>query len=231
MSIATTHEAAESEPLLVRHEGAIAIVTLNRPAQRNALSEALLDALHGRFAELAAEPEICAVVIAGAPPSFCAGHDLREMQAARSGADRGRATFERLFAKCSAVMQAIVNCPRPVIAAVEGIAAAAGCQLVASCDLAIAGASTRFAVNGINVGLFCSTPMVALSRNLPRKHAMELLLTGDFMDAETAARQGLVNRVVPEGQASGRGDGDGRQNRGEVPAGGQDRQGSFLPPA
>lgn len=201
MSLATAKDAHAAQPLVLRREGAVAVLTLNRPAQRNALSEAVLDALSEAFAELATERGIAAVVIAGAPPAFCAGHDLREMQAARAAPDRGRAAFERLFRKCSAVMQDIVDCPRPVIAAVDGIAAAAGCQLVATCDLAYAGASSRFATNGINVGLFCSTPMVALSRNLPRKQAMELLLTGDFMDADTALGCGLVNRVVPDGQA------------------------------
>jgi enoyl-CoA hydratase/carnithine racemase len=200
MSAVTAHEA-EPASLLVRREGAIGVLTLNRPAQRNALSEALLDALSEAMSQVSDDREIAAVVIAATPPAFCAGHDLREMQAARRGSDRGRAMYERLFRKCSDVMLAIVDCPKPVVAAVEGIAAAAGCQLVASCDLAVAGEKARFGVNGINVGLFCSTPMVALSRNLPRKQTMEMLLTGEMMDAETAERYGLANRVVPEGRA------------------------------
>lgn len=201
MSTLTNHEPAEVDSLLARREGAIAVLTLNRPTQRNALSEALLDALAEAVAETSADRAVSVLVIAAAPPAFCAGHDLREMQAARKAPDRGRAMYERLFRKCSDVMLGIVNSPKPVIAAVDGIAAAAGCQLVASCDLAVAGARARFAVNGIDVGLFCSTPMVALSRNLSRKKTMEMLLTGEMMDAETAQRSGLVNRVVEEGTA------------------------------
>ncbi len=201
MSLARTEDVARSDILSLEHDETIGILTLNRPQQRNALSEELLDALGATLADLAARQDLAVLVIRGAPPAFCAGHDLREMQAARAAPDGGRAAFERLFDKCSAVMQAIVDFRCPVIAAVDGIAAAAGCQLVATCDLAVAGAKARFAVNGINVGLFCSTPMVALSRNLGRKQTMELLLTGDMMDAEAAQRAGLVNRVVPDGQA------------------------------
>ncbi len=188
-------------PVLLERDGAVAILTLNRPKARNALSEGLLDALGEALGEIGADADIKAVVLAGAPPAFCAGHDLREMSAARQAEDRGRAYFETIFEKCSAVMQAIVACPRPVIAAVEGIATAAGCQLVATCDLAVAGQDARFATPGVNIGLFCSTPMVALSRNVGRKHAMELLLGGDMIDADRAERIGLVNRVVAAGGA------------------------------
>lgn len=191
----------QPDMLLVERRGDAALLTLNRPAQRNALSEALLDRLEAAFADITEDPDVAVVVIAGAPPMFCAGHDLREMQAARQSADGGRADFARIFDTCSRVMQAIVNCPRPVIAAVDGMATAAGCQLVASCDLAVAGAGARFATPGINIGLFCSTPMVALSRSVPAKQAMEMLLTGEPIDADTARQYGLVNRVVADGQA------------------------------
>ncbi len=200
LSEATPREGADDIVLLDRRDG-IATLTLNRPKARNALSEALLDALSAALDELDADAGVCVVVLAGTPPAFCAGHDLREMQAAREAPDRGREAFARLFAKCSEVMQKIVTLRQPVVAAVDGIATAAGCQLVASCDLAVAGAESRFATPGVNIGLFCSTPMVALSRNVSRKHAMEMLLTGDMVDAGRAAEIGLVNRVVPAGTA------------------------------
>lgn len=200
-AMATTDTYPASGPVLFARDGAIAVLTLNRPKARNALSEDLLDALGEALGEIGADAGIKAVVLAGAPPAFCAGHDLREMSAARQDQDRGRAYFETIFAKCSSVMQAIVACPRPVIAAVEGIATAAGCQLVATCDLAVAGRAARFATPGVNIGLFCSTPMVALSRNVSRKHAMEMLLGGDMIDADRAERIGLVNRVVDAGGA------------------------------
>lgn len=202
MSLADPHATPlPAAPLLVERSGAVALLVLNRPDRRNALSEELLDALAGNLDTLQRDDTIAALVIAGAPPAFCAGHDLREMQAARAAADHGRAAFERLFGKCSHVMQAIVAFPRPVIAAVEGMAMAAGCQLVASCDLAVAGEGARFATPGVDIGLFCSTPMVALSRNIAPKPAMEMLLLGDPVDAATALRLGLVNRVVPDGVA------------------------------
>ncbi|WP_436641063.1 enoyl-CoA hydratase [Microbaculum sp. FT89] len=206
MSTAETIDKASSRttdapPLLVRREDAVTVLTLNRPAARNALAECLLDALTAAFADLHDDAETKTIVLTGAPPAFCAGHDLREMTEARAQADGGRAYFETIFAKCSAVMQAIVACPKPVIAAVDGIATAAGCQLVATCDLAVAGAGARFATPGVNIGLFCSTPMVALTRNVAPKHAMEMLLTGEMADATRAEAIGLVNRVVPEGQA------------------------------
>lgn len=190
------------EPVLLREErGPIAILTLNRPQSRNSLSEQLLKDLLEAFGGLAASQTIRAVIIAGAPPAFCAGHDLREIAARRQDADRGRAFFEHLMRLCSDVMQSIMTCPKPVIAAVNGIATAAGCQLVASCDLAIAAPDARFATPGIDIGLFCSTPMVALSRNVGRKHAMEMLLLGDMISAERAAAIGLVNRVAPTDDA------------------------------
>ena len=187
-----------TDDILIRHDtGAVARLTLNRPAALNALSDGLLAALADAFARLAREPAIRVVVLAGAGKAFCAGHDLREMQAGRQAPDGGRACFDDLFARCAAVMRAIRLAPQPVIAEVHGIATAAGCQLVATCDLAVAADDARFGVNGVNIGLFCSTPMVALSRNLPRKHAFEMLTTGAFVPAARAAELGLVNRVVP----------------------------------
>ncbi|HEV2545192.1 MAG TPA: enoyl-CoA hydratase [Methylobacterium sp.] len=191
-----------STPLLLRadHDG-VATLTLNRPAARNALSLGLLEALRDAFAGLAEDGSVRAVVLAAAGPAFCAGHDLKEMTGYRGEADRGAKRFEALFALCSDVMMAIPALPQPVIAAVEGVATAAGCQLVASCDLAVAGAQARFATPGVQIGLFCSTPMVALSRNLSRKAAMRMLLTADMADAEEAQRLGLVNDVVEVGGA------------------------------
>jgi enoyl-CoA hydratase/carnithine racemase len=185
------------EPLLLRQErGPIALLTLNRPQSRNSLSEQLLKDLLETFGELSASQTMQVVIIAGAPPAFCAGHDLRELTARRQDEDRGRAFFEHLMRLCSDVMLSIMACPKPVIAAVNGIAMAAGCQLVASCDLAIAGQNARFATPGVNIGLFCSTPMVALSRNVGRKQAMEMLLLGDMISAQKAAAIGLVNRIA-----------------------------------
>ena len=176
---------------------AVARLTLNAPATLNALSDAMLSALSDRFAQVAEDRAIRVVVLAGAGRAFCAGHDLREMQAARQSPDAGAAAFAGLFARCAAVMQAIPALPQPVIAEVHGIATAAGCQLAASCDMVIAAADARFGVNGVNIGLFCSTPMVALTRAVPRKAAFEMLVTGTFIDAQRAATLGLVNRVVP----------------------------------
>jgi enoyl-CoA hydratase/carnithine racemase len=188
-----------ASPVLLREmRGAVALLTLNRPAARNSLAIHLIEALHGAVDEAGASPGCGAIVLTGAPPAFCAGHDLKEMTARRSDPDQGRAFFERTMRACSALMQAIVTCPKPVIAAANGIATAAGCQLVASCDLAVAGEHARFATPGVNIGLFCSTPMVALSRNVSRKQAMEMLLLGDMIDARKAADIGLVNRVVPD---------------------------------
>ena len=188
-------------PLRLEVAGPVATLTLARPDTRNALSMATLAALSGALGDVERDPTVRALVIAHEGPAFSAGHDLKEITARRADADRGRGFYVELMAACAEVMTTIVRAPQPVIAAVEGVATAAGCQLVASCDLAIAGAEARFATPGVNIGLFCSTPMVALSRNVSRKHAMEMLLTGEMADAETAARIGLVNRVVPAGEA------------------------------
>ncbi len=190
-----------SAPILLRENAAgIAILTLNRPEARNSLSEALLAALGNALTGIAADRSVRAVVLAANGPAFSAGHDLKELTARRADPDRGRAYFKLIMLTCSAVMQQIVRLPQPVIAAVEGTATAAGCQLVASCDLAVASADARFATPGVNIGLFCSTPMVALARNVARKHAMEMLLTGDMISAADALRIGLVNRVVAPGR-------------------------------
>ena len=188
-------------PILLRETvGSIAVLTLNRPAARNSLSEAMIASLHAALAEAADDATVRALVIAARGPAFCAGHDLKELTARRSDADGGRAYFAEIMSACSAMMQAIVSLPKPVIAAIQGVATAAGCQIVASCDLAIASDAAGFATPGVDIGLFCSTPMVALSRNLSSKHAMEMLLTGDVFGAEDALRYGLVNRVVPAAQ-------------------------------
>ncbi|MEA2879345.1 MAG: hypothetical protein QOF14_4541 [Hyphomicrobiales bacterium] len=187
-------------PVLLREDAdGIAILTLNRPEARNSLSEALLAALTDNLAALATDKRVRVVVLAANGPAFSAGHDMKEMTARRSDPDRGRAYFKQLMDACSTMMQAIVHLPKPAIAAVQGPASAAGCQLVASCDLAIASSAAKFATPGVNIGLFCSTPMVALSRNVSRKAAMEMLLTGDLISAEEAQRIGLVNRVVAPG--------------------------------
>jgi enoyl-CoA hydratase/carnithine racemase len=192
----------QAAPVLLRSDDAgVVTLTLNRPDARNALSEALLEALTSAFDEIAADPSARAVIVSAAGPVFCAGHDLKEMQARRSDPDRGRAYFEDVMRRCSALMQRIVALPQPVIASVEGVATAAGCQLVASCDLAVAGADARFSTPGVHIGLFCSTPMVALSRNLAPKHAMEMLLLGEMIPAPEALRMGLVNRVAAAGDA------------------------------
>ena len=187
-------------PVLLRErDGEIAVVVLNRPHPRNSLSEALLKALSAALTEIKDDRSVRAVVLAANGPAFCAGHDLKELTARRADADGGRAYFRHIMTTCSAMMQQIVTLPQPVIAAVQGPASAAGCQLVASCDLAIASETAKFATPGVDIGLFCSTPMVALSRNVARKHAMEMLLTGDMVSAARAAEIGLVNRVVPAG--------------------------------
>jgi len=188
-------------PVLVRErDGDIAVLVLNRPQQRNSLSEALLNALAAALTDIAADKSVRAVVMAANGVAFCAGHDMKELTARRSDADGGRAYFKHIMTTCSAMMQQIVALPQPVIAAVQGVASAAGCQLVASCDLAIASSAAKFATPGVDIGLFCSTPMVALSRNVARKHAMEMLLTGDMVAADDAARIGLINRVVAPGE-------------------------------
>lgn len=173
-------------------------LTLNDAARRNALSEAMMSALGKAIAEAGEDSAVRVIILAANGPAFCAGHDLKEMTAGRDAPDRGRAYFSRVMAQCSGVMQGIVTCPKPVIAEVTGIATAAGCQLVASCDLAIAAESAKFSTPGVHIGLFCSTPMVALSRNTANKHAMEMLLTGDMIPAARAAQIGLVNYAVPK---------------------------------
>lgn len=184
--------AAASFGFLRRDTSAgVATLTLNRPEQYNALSEELLEALQSALDEIAADESVAVVVLAGAGRAFCAGHDLKQMRATPE-----KAYYEALFERCSRVMLSLRDLPQPVIARVHGLATAAGCQLVAACDLAVASEEARFAVSGINLGLFCSTPAVALSRNVGRKAALELLLTGDFIDASRAAALGLVNRVV-----------------------------------
>jgi enoyl-CoA hydratase/carnithine racemase len=200
MTSQTARAAAPPSPLLQRELlGPIAVLTLNRPEARNSLSEALISELHAALAGIHDDGNVRAVVIAANGPAFSAGHDMKELTARRADADRGREYFAHIMNACSAMMQAIVQLPKPVVAAVQGVATAAGCQLVASCDLAIASEAATFATPGVDIGLFCSTPMVALSRNVPRKQAMEMLLTGEPVSATTARDIGLVNRVVAAG--------------------------------
>ncbi len=191
--------APASAILLREQAGDVAVLTLNRPEARNCLSEALIADLHAAIAALGEDRSVRAVVIAAAGKAFSSGHDLKELTARRTDADGGRAFYAHIMNACSAMMQSIVRLPKPVIAAVQGIATAAGCQLVASCDLAVASEQARFATPGVDIGLFCSTPMVALTRNVPRKQAMEMLLTGEPIDAARAREIGLVNRVVAHG--------------------------------
>ncbi len=193
---ALTEATIAEAPVLTRDDAdGIATLTLNRPDKFNSLSVALLTALQDELDSIAGDPSIKVVVLAGNGRAFCAGHDLKEM---RDNPDR-QAT-KALFDQCAKVMLTLTRIPQPVIARVHAVATAAGCQLVATCDLAVAVEEARFAVSGVNLGLFCSTPMVALTRNLPRKQAMEMLLTGDFIDAQTALQYGLVNKVVPSDQ-------------------------------
>ena len=185
--------------LLERHDtNSIAHLKMNAPEKLNALSEEMLSALQSQFDNLQNDRQIRAVILSGSGKAFCAGHDLKEMTAGRQAEDGGKAYFTELFQKCARMMTTIQKLPQPVIAQVHGIATAAGCQLVASCDMAVAADSTRFGVNGVNIGLFCSTPMVALSRNIPRKQAFEMLTTGQFINAERACELGLVNRIASE---------------------------------
>jgi enoyl-CoA hydratase/carnithine racemase len=185
------------DDILIREDVAsVATLTMNNPGALNALSDAMLAALKSRLEDLREDSSVKAVVLKGEGKAFCAGHDLKEMQAGRQSEDGGAAYFADLFTRCGEVMQLIPNLPQPVIAQVHGIATAAGCQLVASCDMAVAAEGTRFGVNGVNIGLFCSTPMVALSRNVPRKQAFEMLTTGEFIDATRAREVGLVNRIT-----------------------------------
>lgn len=198
----TSRATPSDAPFLLRGDvDGIALLSLNRPQARNTLSEAMLSALIDTFEAIRTDGSVRAVVLSANGPVYSAGHDLKEITAHRRDADGGRAYVKAIMDRCSGMMQSITRLPQPVIAAVEGIATAAGCQLVASCDLAIASATARFATPGVHIGLFCSTPMVALSRNVARKHALEMLLTGDMLAAEDACRIGLVNRVVAAGTA------------------------------
>ena len=198
----TSASAATPAHQLLRREddSGVATLTLTGP-NRNALSLAMIDTLILALDEIAKDESVRAVVLTGEGPAFSGGHDLKEMQAHRNDADGGRAFFEELMARCSMLMQAVVGLPQPVIAAVEGVATAAGCQLVASCDLAVAGEGARFGLSGVNNGLFCSTPLVAVGRAMSRKHALEMGLTGSLYGAAEAERFGLVNRLVAQGQA------------------------------
>ncbi len=185
-----------SEPLVIRNdENGISNLILNRPKSYNALSIGCMEALTNEIRAISEDPSVKVIVLSGSGKGFCAGHDLKEMRA-----NPGREFYEKTFQVCAEMMMSIINCPKPVIAKVHGIATAAGCQLVATCDLAVAEESARFATPGVNIGLFCSTPMVALSRNVTRKHAMEMLLTGDFISAERAFEIGLINRAVPQAE-------------------------------
>ncbi len=192
-----------SELVRLDTQGTVAKLTLNCSAKRNCLSFAMLDELHAKLSELSLTESVRVIILAAEGSAFCAGHDLRELTEARGDADGGRAFFVKTMKRCSSLMQVIVTCPKPVIAAVQGVATAAGCQLVASCDLAIASDAAKFATPGVNIGLFCSTPMVALSRNVARKKAMEMLLTGELIDARSACDWGLVNRVVSPEELNG----------------------------
>ena len=212
--------------ILLRHDSDnIATLTLNRPAARNALSIALMEALDAELAAIADDRAIKVVIIAANGPAFCAGHDLREIRATPT-----RAAYEAVFALCSRLMQRIVRLPKPVIAQVHGVATAAGCQLVASADLAVAADTARFATPGVNIGLFCSTPMVALSRAVGRKAAMEMLLTGDLIPAARAQELGLINRVVPAAGLRAATRALAAQIAAKSPAHRRHRQGSLLPP-
>ena len=197
MTAAALHRRTVEPFVLETRDAGIARLVLNRPERRNPLSEEMMAALQAALDRLGEDAATRVVVIAAAGPAFSAGHDLKELMARRTDPDRGRAYFTAIMAQCSRLMQTVVRLPKPVIAEVQGIATAAGCQLVASCDMAVASADARFGTPGVNIGLFCSTPMVALSRNVGRKQAMEMLLTGETIDAATAREWGLVNRVVP----------------------------------
>ena len=192
--MATEPDETSREPRVLRDEHAgVVTLRLNRPRQRNALSEAMLEELRAALDQISGDDDVRVVVVAGAGANFCAGHDLKEMRARPD-----QSYYRRLFMQCGKMMRSLTQLPQPVIARVRGIATAAGCQLVAACDLAVASTDARFATSGINVGLFCSTPAVSLSRNVSRKRAFEMLFTGEFIDAETARESGLINRVVSE---------------------------------
>ncbi|MDX8353574.1 enoyl-CoA hydratase [Cognatiyoonia sp. IB215182] len=197
LNLASNQQRRAPMTILARNDAAsIATLTLNAPDRLNALSDAMLAALQTTFDAIADDPTVRVVILKGAGKSFCAGHDLKEMQNGRQAEDGGAAYFKDLFDRCAVMMQTIQKMPQPVIAQVHGIATAAGCQLVATCDLAVASDDTRFGVNGVNIGLFCSTPMVALTRNTHRKAAFEMLTTGRFINAREAQELGLINRAV-----------------------------------
>jgi len=201
LNAVVTARTVANNPVLRREtEGAVALLILNRPASRNSLSEALLIELNEALASLGHDASIRAVVIAGEGPTFCSGHDLKELTERRTDPDGGRGFFTTVWNLCTTMMMSLVRLPQPVVACVQGAASAAGCQLVASCDLAVAAEEATFATPGVNIGLFCSSPMVALTRNVAPKHALEMLLTGDALSAADALRVGLVNRVVPTGE-------------------------------
>ncbi len=187
------------EIVLEERRGTVARLILNRPAARNSLSLAMLEALHQAVSRLGADPDVHVIVMAANGAGFCSGHDLKELTLARTQSDKGRVFFEDTMGKCARLMMAVLRCPKPVIAEVHGIATAAGCQLVASCDLAVADPDAQFSTPGVNIGLFCSTPMVALSRNVGRKSSMRMLLTGDMMSAAEAKEMGLVSDVSEPG--------------------------------
>ncbi len=195
-----TDKTEETANLLVERYGRVELLTLNRGKSRNSLSEIMIDQLFSEFKRIGQDKTTRVVVLASTGTVFSAGHDLKELEAHRQDPDGGRDFYTRIFAKCSALMQGIVNLPQPVIACVQGVATAAGCQLVATCDLAVAANGSRFATPGVDIGLFCSTPMVALSRNVNPKHALEMLLTGELISAERAFEIGLVNKVVESGK-------------------------------
>src|SRR3954447_26896389 len=200
MNIQDARTTGADAVLLRQNEGPVAVLTLNRPAARNSLSEDLLGALGQALTSIAKDDSVRAVVVSASGTAFCAGHDLKELTSRRSDADGGRAYFQQIMTTCSAMMQQIVNLPQPVIAAVQGVASAAGCQLVASCQLPVASEQARFTRPGHESGLFCSTRMVALSLIVPCMNAMEILLTGEIVPAENARAMGLVNDVVPHGE-------------------------------
>lgn len=191
-------ESGPNAPLLIEEANGVAVLTLNRARNINALSEEMLQALHHHLTEIANTAAIRAVILRSNSAHFCAGHNLKEMTEHRQDKDGGQSYFISLFDQCSTVMKQLVTLPQPVIAEVTGIATAAGCQMVAACDLAVAADTATFATSGVNIGLFCSTPMVALSRNLTRKQSMEMLLLGEFLTASRVCEMGLINRVVPE---------------------------------
>src|SRR3954452_9928011 len=200
MPVLSARAATPPSPILLRETvGSIAVLTLNRSEARNSLSEGLIGELQAALNAIRDDASVRAVVIAANGPAFSAGHDMKELTARRADHDRGRAYFAQIMNACSAMMQSVVQLPKPVVAAVQGVATAAGCQLVASCDLAVASEAASFATPGVDIGLFCSTPMVALSRNVPRKQAMEMLLTGEPVSAAAARDMGLINRVVAAG--------------------------------